>query len=497
MKTHIKWIFLVFSIKSLLFTFFAFQFQANYPKGNIIGEIFISGGETPTYYKSIENLADGKGYSWQEVTEKDEKIVYLPSTRRVPGILPFYYPLYKILGKEKARTAIILIQFLLSVISVYLLAIISQDIFKSKTPFYLTLGLYSISSFVSIFDHIGLAESLSTSFVIFAIFFLLRGLKKQQRYFMILSGLFICWSIFLRPAVGVFFPVMLLYVWFNLKNHFTFRKTFTELMVLCLPLMLTIFVWTIRNYHVTKQIIPLEDDIFKSMPYLYTPQVKAIRTLIGAWGGEFVRWEKNSEGEWFFDKDLNKDNHSVYNNRHFTSYYNLDSLIRLRELYWNSENYTLTETEREVYKIKTIQTALLYTESYIKEKPFHYYVISPVILTIKFLFNKTTNYLPFPAFSGMELYHKLIKIFYILLYNIIMILGILGIIISIFSKKMDLKIMILCPTLYIIVMSVIFKATEERYLVSLYPFLVLFSSFSIYRILKLNVVRKIIPAHFT
>ena len=498
MRNHLKWIFLVFSFKLILFVFFALQFQANYPKGNIIGKIFISGGETATYYKSIENLADGNGYSLKEVTGKDGKVEYIPSTRRVPGIMPLYYPLYKLLGKETARTIIILIQFLLSIISVYLLALISLDIFQSKIPFYLTLFIYSISSFVSIFDHIGLAESFSTSFAIFAIFFLLRGLKSQQKHLIILSGLFICWSTFLRPAVGVFFPVMLLfYLWYNTKNHFTYRNTFKGLIILSMPLALTVSAWTVRNYHVTGQFIPLEDDIFKSMPDLYNPQVKAIRTLIGAWGGEFVRWEKNSEGEWFFNKELDSNNHNVYNSRYFTSYYNLDSLIKLREVYWKSENSILSEAEREDYKIKTVETALLYTESYKKEKPLHYYILSPLILTAKFLFIKTTNYLPFPVLHDMALYHKLIKIFYILLYNLIMILGITGFIISIFSKKIDLIIITLFPAFYIIVMSVVFKATEERYLVSLYPFLVLFSSFTIYRILKLNFVRKFIPAHFT
>ena len=498
MRHHLKWIVLIFIVKLILFVFFSFQFYKNHPKDSITGKIFISVGETPTYYKSIENLADGNGYGWQQVAEKEGTIKYLPSTRRVPGILPFYYPLYKILGKETARVGIILIQFLFGVASIYMLALISLNVFQSKAAYYLTLGIYSISSFVSIFDHIGLAESFSTSFAIFAIFFLLMGLKKQQKYFIILSGLFICWSIFLRPAVGVFFPVMLLfYLWFNTKNHFTYGNTFKGLIILSMPLALTVSAWTVRNYHVTGQFIPLEDDIFKSMPDLYNPRVKAIRTLIGAWGGEFARWEKNSEGEWFFNKELDSDNHNVYNSRHFTSYYNLDSLIKLREIYWNSENPTLSETEREGYKIRTVETALLYTENYIKEKPLHYYVISPIILTVKFLFIKTTNYLPFPALCDMSLYHKIIKIFYILLYNLIMILGIAGIIISIFSKKMDLIIIILFPAFYIIVMSVIFKATEERYLVSLYPFLVLFSCFSINRIFKLNFVRKFIPAHFT
>ena len=497
MKGHLRWIFLVFSIKLILFVFFSFEFYKNFSKDRIIGKLFISSGETVTYYSPIENLANGNGYSFEDLSASGEIAKYLPSTRRVPGILPIYYPLYKLLGKEAARTTIVLVQFLLSVISVYFLALISLDIFQSKTPFYITLFLYTISSFVSIFDHIGLAESLSTSFVIFAIFFLLKGLKKQQQCSIFLSGLFICWSIFLRPAVGVFFPVVLLFlVWYNTHNLFSYRATLKGLMLLSLTLIISVSGWSIRNYNATNQIIPLEDDVFKSMPYLYTPQVKAIRNLIAAWGGESARWQINSEGEWFFSKEMDPDNHSVFSSRHFTNHYNLDSLIRLREMFWLSQDHALPESEREVYKIKTSQTALFYTDNYKKEKPLCYFILSPLILTGKFLFIKTTNYLPFPPLNEMKLYHKLIKIFYIALYNLIMILGLVGLIISIFRKKAELIIISLCPVFYVIVMSLIFKSTEERYLVSLYPFLVLFSSLTINQILKLNFIRRIIPGIF-
>mgnify|MGYP001608688190 CR=1 FL=1 len=483
----------IFIVKISIFLFFTAEFNRNYPKQFISGSLFISLGETDTYYLPIENLAKGRGYGFTRGGGDGTKPDTL-KTRRVPGLVPIYLPLYSLFGKETARAILVILQLIADCLAVYCLAWIAGKIFNSPLAFVLTLALYAINTFVAVFDHIGMPESFCASFLIFSVFFLLKSINGNALRFLFISGVFTCWAIFMRPVVGIILPVLslLFFVMSYSEGNGALKKIFFRYAIYILPFAVVISCWTLRNYNVSGKFIPLEDKEYEAQPDIYPPQWRAIQTLVGkAWGGKSFRWNAGSEGEWFFAKDIPVNN-SPFSNRHFTKDYNMDSLKMLREFYHLSMNRALPEGERKIYAEQTVAMANRCSESYKKEKPFHYYFLSPVILTANFIFLKTTNYLPFPPLQQMQLYHKVIKIFYIFFYNLIALLGIIGMIMALFGKNKNARVLLLFPLLYVCVFTILYSYSEERYMVPVYPFFVLYASFALltfYKMIPPNFIR--------
>ena len=95
----------------------------------------------------------------------------IPFTGRMPGY-SIIYMLFRFLFSQKAAAfCVVGLQFLLSSVSVYVLALTSSKIFESKRAFYITFCLYVLAVFPGFFDFIIVAESFSVSALIFTLFF--------------------------------------------------------------------------------------------------------------------------------------------------------------------------------------------------------------------------------------------------------------------------------------------------------------------------------------
>ncbi|MEM9025240.1 MAG: hypothetical protein AAGB22_15945, partial [Bacteroidota bacterium] len=105
---------LVLLIKLPIALFLLIQFQLYYPAERVSGW-FIQAGETPTFYQPVEHLAEGNGYSYDYETP-----VLQPSTRRLPGLVPVYLPVYWLMGKDLARNAMVVLQLLLDLLATVL-----------------------------------------------------------------------------------------------------------------------------------------------------------------------------------------------------------------------------------------------------------------------------------------------------------------------------------------------------------------------------------------
>ncbi|HXP51252.1 MAG TPA: hypothetical protein VN922_14940, partial [Bacteroidia bacterium] len=98
----------------------------------------------------------------------------VPFTGRMPGYSAVYFLFRLIFSQQLAAYCVVGLQFLLSSISVYVLALTSYKIFESRRAFYITYCLYVLAVFPGFFDFIIVAESFSVSALIFALFFLTR-----------------------------------------------------------------------------------------------------------------------------------------------------------------------------------------------------------------------------------------------------------------------------------------------------------------------------------
>ena len=133
----------------------------------------------------------------------------------------------------------------------------------------------------------------------------------------------------MRPALGVGFASigLLFLIVFWKQKKYSFASFLVKMLIFGAPLILSITIWTARNYRVTNgEIIPLEDDVYKTQTFAYNPRVIAIRGLIGAWGGQIDRWTVNSMGEYFLAVSPNPNAISAFSSRMFNSQCNLDSI---------------------------------------------------------------------------------------------------------------------------------------------------------------------------
>jgi hypothetical protein len=450
----LKWLGIAFLIKLGLFVYFAINFYKNTPADLVSNFIFIYSGDTTGYYEPMDSFVNGTGYD---------------SFCRMPGMLPIYYVLRLIFSAMWAKTWMIVLQFVTSTVSVYVLALIAKTVFKKDRVFYITFFLYAFSSFVSIWDHKGYADSFSTSFLIYSFYFLLISKSRRQNSNLLISSLFITWAVFIRPIVGIAIPLFVLFYLFDLKN---LKQTFKTCFLFSLPIVFFLFLWAQRNYAQTGKIILLQGPLSECFPGL-TPELLSIRDLVVSWGGDTQPWAKGSDGEWFFQKKTaaaEPESKGIY-----TAAYNLDSLIKLREIFLLTFKDSLPPAQKLDYKNYVNNKTKIYVESYRQEHAFKYYFLNKFVLVKRFVFPSRLDGLPFPKLSEMSLLQKMIKGGYLILLLLVSVFGLLGSFIA-FYRKSFLPVI---PLAFILILSVGMGYVEQRYFVPVYSFFVILSAVTV------------------
>lgn len=447
----IKWLGIAFAIKLVMFIYFAINFYKNTPADLVSNFIFIYSGDTTGYYEPMDSFVNGHGYD---------------SYCRMPGMLPIYYVLSLFFSAMWAKTFMIVLQFITSTISVYVLALVAKMVFKKDRIFYITFFLYALSSFVTIWDHKGYADSFSTTFLIFSFYYLLRSKDKSRYTSLLLSGIFITWAVFIRPIVGIVIPIYVLFYLFDLKN---IKQTITSGLVFSLPVVLFLFLWAQRNYSQTGRIIILQGPLSECFPGL-TPELLSIRDLIVSWGGDTQPWAKGSDGEWFLSKKgaaAEPESKNIY-----TKAYNLDSLIKLREFFNLTFADSIPDADRNAFKNYVNTKTKLYVDSYRDEHGAKYHFTNKLLLIKRFMFPSRLDGLPFPKLSEMSLVQKAIKGGYLLLLLLVSVFGMIGTVISL-SRKIFLPVL---PWAFILILSVGMGYVEQRYYIPVYTFFVILSA---------------------
>jgi hypothetical protein len=451
-----KWIVLALFVKSLLFLYFAVEFNENWPAKDIQSSIVVFYQDSYTYYVPVEEWADGKGYY---------------GACRMPGFLPIYAPLYMIFGAPPARVMIILLQVLLDAITTYLLALFAYRIKPQRHIFLLVFFISAISSFVSVWNNYAVSDSFAVSTLILVFFFLQKFGEKQHLRDLIIAGLFLAWSIFFRPIHLLALPVFAIFL---MRITLPFWKNLFGLMrngvILILPLTICIALWTWRNQVVYQKFIPLQDDPGVCYYNLQEYHI-ALRDNILAWGMDFQEWSLNTEFAWFLD--ANDQRPCPLPNRVFTTRFNADSLQVLKNNYQSA----LTAERNglptfEALRTEVIRQSDVFKDSYVNEKPMEYYGINRLRLLRLFLFSGRVDNLPLPARSEMSLFQFAFKSFYLLLLSGVIVCGLVGCCISLGRSFQSNRFLLVYPILHIVALGAVLGYAEQRYLTPAYPFLI-------------------------
>ena len=458
-----KWIVLILLIKALLFVFYAIQFHL-YPEVSVKhGLLYVVGGDTFTYYPPMINFLSGHDYG---------------NACRMPGLFPLFGPLYFLTKNlEFSYNAVIIIQFIISTISVYVLGLISHLLFKSNRVFVLTIVFYSL--FYHIGDHFLLADSIGNSTLIFATYFFIKSINDDfnNRNFIFLSGLFFTWSIFARVIVIVPFMVLGFFLlYYLIKKKQTILNKASIILLFGLSFLVCESAWVIRNkISLNKTILFTVPECYHSFSYNWL-ELNKIPT---AWGCETTHWA--GEIDWWLNKKSGA-SEFPYSTTVLTKSFNVDSLTKLKDEYHllilKGEGLSSVSPD---FKHKVDN----YIAEYRSEHFLDYYILHPLKLLYKFHYKKMIVDMPFPKLSQMNIVQKGIKFINWMALLIISLLFLFIAPLALFvNRNYSYIIFLVIPFSISFFLSAIFGAIEQRYFWPIIPFAIVFFAYFLDVVLK-------------
>jgi hypothetical protein len=477
-----KWfVFIAILLRGALWLYFGHLVNINLPADQKLYSYFIK-DDYMYFFEPVDNFFRTGTFSY---------IHNVPFTGRMPGYSIVYFLYRLIFSQQLATYCVVATQFILSSVSVYVLALTSYKLLKSKRAFYITFCLYVLAVFPGSFDLIIVAESFSVSALIFAFYFLVCYLQNGYRIkHLILSGAFLTWTIFLREYAGlliVLFPLALgTYHLFIRKDGVL--KSIRIGILFCLPFIIADGAWVIRNYLATKRFIPIETTNEESYGKLYSASWNAIEDLVYAWGETGAPFDAGTLA-YYYRTPAAKINYKfpVGIFKGITTY-NADSLVHLRQLY--STYYYTKDTVLENTAEKTILNLCnLYKQDYITHNEFKYWVIRPIKGLKYTMFFSGTGYLPMPSFSQCNVIEKSIKIIFTMLYYLVLTFAAIGLIIYIKHQRTSgLAQWLMIASMLLIMVVLVFGSNiqEPRYSVHIFMMCILFATYFIDKVLPVN-----------
>lgn len=464
----IFWFTLALLVRSIFFLFKVFtepNTAVHYP-----GTFASEAPDTISYFGPIDNLLRLGTYS---------------DDHRMPGYGWIYFLLRMFLPVASSLNIIALLQLVLASLSVYVLAKLAHKAFSDEFCFYGVFLTFVFSTYSALWDHVLLTESFCTSALIFSLYFLIDVRNSRKRIF--LSGLFLTWSIFLRPVTVPLLGLFTLYLFF--KNwgppNGRLALNWKAVILFVAPFLTLDGLWTVRNLHVYKGVYPLMTTVgYKGEKESY---FGALLRFIPAFGGSTVYWAPGAEITFFIPLPAHiKAHNTVVNfpNYIFTSKFNYENLVEIQRQIATILDKSTPSDRKLVIEHDVIQRLDSYTASIKIEKPVLFHILSRLRIAKTFLVHSGTyNLFSRPSFQ-LNRMEMAIKIFYSIVYVLVVLLGFLGSFMLLARLDIDCALLSLSTVFLALVHPIIFRMDEFRYLTPGYPFLLLAAVFCCTRVVS-------------
>ena len=466
----VYWISLAIVVKSLFAIYFIFFLNFS---SHIEGFKGGFSGDAETYLRPIENLLEHGAYAY----DINDESTYAD---RTPAYGTVYLLLRLVVPQTTALNLLLILQVILSAVSVWYLAKLTSLITGSQKLFYWTYFLYLFSTYVSVWDVFILTESFATASLIIAVYFLCKPITSQSNWNLLLAGILLTWSILLRPflapLLAVFWLYMLIRIYKQDKTSWI-KKAFLSTVFFLLPFTVIDGIWVIRNYSVYQKVIPFQYSIYGGSHH--SESTLALGKFVQAWGGDWISWNPNSEVRWFdenfavkhrFVLSYEPPSYIKLPSTIYTSAYNYDSLLMVRELYMKARDLNIPEDEREIYEKECARILYSYADAFKREKPLHYFILAPLKLVKKFLFHSGTYNLSSVAWRDLSIPEMGFKVIYSILYLSVIFLSLISIVTFLINGNLDKWLIAVIPVYIIILCPVVLRMIEFRYFVTAYPF---------------------------
>ena len=404
--------------------------------------------------------------------------------RRTPGYPLFYGMHYYLLGEQQAHQVIGYIQSLIFAISSLLLGLGVFYLSRNNLLAVATSLLYGLCPFACGYTFFTITEAIHPAFNIFAFFFLGRYCNYQKPRDAFMCGLFLAITAMIRPTNILFgIPIAL-----SIAPPFFKQPSLNSLkpfLLVFAGLVLIIGPWTVRNYILSNEFVPLEKFSHESPMGMGRSQ-----TYMSRWWMCFGNPHPESL-VFAMIEGSKQEEHEKYNNidsfiNELPSYAFSGSskqdvkhaLVAMQDCYETKNKLqgspikTLSPNDREAsceFTCKEEFEKLI--NNYKISNPFRYYIVSPYITRGKeFIFQSFSSMYGSlnPQNQEFSLIQKICKAsMYVL--NVSLFLSLMG---SLFVKKnTKLRVISISFILVYIVLLVNIVHIETRYLLGAYPFL--------------------------
>lgn len=456
------WVLLALVVKCAMF--FLLSSELGVTSDNFIGlSGGDQGGDANSYLTPVENYINTGEYD---------------PDYRMPGFAVVYYLLRLFFNIPGANNAIVLLQSLLSAISVYFLALTALRLFKSVRMFYMVFFTYLIATYTQLLDLYLLTESFTVSASIFAVYFLLKGFQDDSMQDLLISGIWTTWIIFLRPVYAPYLAIFSGCVFiYSLLDKKSFRRSIKLSSMLLIPFLIVDGMWIVRNYK--------KHSSFQPLTSLYYPDAVGsyyieLLKFLQSWGGNYVFWDPSAEirllgieKSSFGPQMVTNSNVKIPENI-YTSAFNSDSLKLIRSLVISMQEKNISKDSMSVVNDILKEKLIRYTASVKEEHPLIFYVTSRLRYFRIFLLHSGTYNLMSKPWKELNLVKKVFKLFYSAQYLFIVLAGLAGSILMLIRYKKTMNFLLPLLTLYsIILFPWILMFPEVRYFVPAFPFMLI------------------------
>jgi len=427
------------------------------------GCLSIETGDTKGYLDPVENL----------MTQG----VYAPDYR-MPGVAAPYWIFRQFLDVGMSRDAMVILQWLLSGLNVYVLALIALRLTGSQTTALIVYAAYLSSAYSSWFDSSIASDSLAVSCLILHAFLFQRGWDRKCTFTMLGSGVFLAWFIFLRPIGAALVPLLVLLL-FAIERR---SKPWKWMFALLFPFLLVDTVWALRNHRVNGTLKPLTNQGW--FPSDFAVEVRAhVMHFVQGYGGNYIWWAPGSDirwyGVWKGGADLDDEGRSAQPPPAyaFVDGYDIDSLAalseRIRRLERGGMELADSLAERDAINERFDHYAQLFKE----KAPFRYHVSSRLLMFKHLVWQHGTESLIIKPFAQLPIGAKLFKVLQIGFYMFTFTFGTFGCMISLWNWRRSTSLLQVWVPVIVLYLVVVFpiglRMCEWRYMAHPFPFALL------------------------
>ncbi|HQW39930.1 MAG TPA: hypothetical protein PK149_02095 [Flavobacteriales bacterium] len=419
--------------------------------------------DTPGYIEPIESILNGGDYS---------------PDYRMPGVGAPYWIFRQFLSQTASYKALVALQWLLSGLSVLLLALLALRLTGSHRAALATYILFLLSTYTSWYDTALSSDSLSPSVLVIQAYLFQRALDKRDHRLLFLCGAFIAWLIFLRPVSSLLLipAVVLIYI------HWGKTLAVRALLIFLIPFTLVETAWVIRNWRANHEFNPLTNQ--GMMPDAISKHhLGYMMRFLQGYGGNYIWWDPGADIRWFgrwyccAEKDNEGRLAGPPPSYAYAPGYDLDSLVMVSELFRAALNGQLSSADSIAAVTKADAALDRYTELHAKGAPFMHHVLSRFLMVPNMVGQKGAETLFETPFNELPLWMKFFKLFQMALYVFAVMIGTIAAFTMLWNWRKARSLLArwipLVAVYMVLVYPLVLKMAEFRFMVHIFPIILL------------------------